>query len=139
MTVGCVELVLQTADGPRFVADCRANPFALVGHVKSILGPEAIKLSCGGLLAGNVRLKIVPLLWLPPESVAPYKMLFTNSNDDGWVGSFPTARVCKVLKPVPSVLTANTVPPQMPPCAVVPYRVFPDRTNSAYGKAPSVP
>ena len=48
-------------------------------------------------------------------------------------------KVCRVVKPVPLVLTANTVPsPQLPPLAAVPYRVLPDKINPAYGLAPSL-
>ena len=46
------------------------------------------------------------------------------------------------VKPVPSVLTANTVPlPELPPLYAVPYRVLPDKLviNPAYGLAPSLP
>src|SRR4051812_16098611 len=35
---------------------------------------------------------------------------------------------------------ANTVPfPELPPAAVVPYRVLPDKINPEYGKAPLLP
>src|SRR5690349_24225988 len=41
-------------------------------------------------------------------------------------------------KPVPSVLTANTVPPpELPAAAAVPYSVLPDKTSPAFGFAPS--
>ena len=36
-----------------------------------------------------------------------------------------------VVKPVPSVLTENTVPLPKPPPAAVPYKVFPDNNNLA--------
>ena len=41
-TTGAGELVVQTADEPRFVVDCRVKPVALVGHVKITLAPEGI-------------------------------------------------------------------------------------------------
>ena len=47
-------------------------------------------------------------------------------------------KLCRFVKPVPSVLTANTVPlPELPPTAV-PYRVLPDKINPACGWAPSL-
>jgi len=51
VTTGAGELVLQTADEPRLVVDCKVNPAALVGQVKTIpLGgtPESKIVSCGG-------------------------------------------------------------------------------------------
>src|SRR2546422_6740311 len=48
-------------------------------------------------------------------------------------------KLCRVVKPVPSVLMANTVPPPpSPPPDAVPYRVWPDTSNSACGLAPSL-
>ena len=39
---GAGELVVQTADELRSVADCRVKPVALVGHVRITLAPEGI-------------------------------------------------------------------------------------------------
>ena len=48
-------------------------------------------------------------------------------------------KLCRFVKPVPSVLTANTVPlPELPPPTAVPYRVLPDKINPAYGLTPSL-
>ena len=48
-------------------------------------------------------------------------------------------KLCRFVKPVPLVLTLNTVPwPELPPCSVVPYRVLPDKINLARGPAPSL-
>ena len=41
-TTGAGELVVQTADEPRLVVDCRVKPVALVGHVKMTLAPQGI-------------------------------------------------------------------------------------------------
>ena len=47
-------------------------------------------------------------------------------------------KLCRFVKPTPSVSTANTVPlPELPPDAV-PYRVLPDRISPADGPAPSL-
>src|SRR2546428_14144153 len=47
-------------------------------------------------------------------------------------------KLCRLVKPVPSVLTANTVPPpEPPPVLAVPYRLVPDEINPARGLAPS--
>src|SRR5947207_2587477 len=54
-------------------------------------------------------------------------------------GMISWVKLCRILKPVPSVLTANTVPsPEPPPPDAVPYRVWPDKSNSACGLAPSL-
>src|SRR5439155_17918939 len=51
----------------------------------------------------------------------------------------PAVKLCRVVKPVPSVLTANTVPlPELPPLPAVPYRVLPDKITPADGTAPSL-
>ena len=44
-TTGAGRLVVQLADGPRLVADCKVNPVALVGQVKTTFGPEEIIVS----------------------------------------------------------------------------------------------
>jgi len=49
-------------------------------------------------------------------------------------------KLCRFVKPVPSVLTANTVPlPELPPSLAVPYRMLPDIIKPASGLAPSLP
>ena len=60
---GAGELVAHTAGEARFVVDCKVNPAALVGHVKTISVTERVTVRCGG---GNERLNTVPLLELPP-------------------------------------------------------------------------
>src|SRR2546425_10692358 len=51
----------------------------------------------------------------------------------------PDVKLCRLVKPVPSVLTANPVPPpELPPVLAVPYRVLPDEINPARGLAPSL-
>ena len=72
-TMGVGELVVQKAGETRFVVDCKVNPVALVGHVKIILAPEGITVSCGG--GGSVRLNTVPEPELPPELAVPYRVL----------------------------------------------------------------
>ena len=50
---------------------------------------------------------------------------------------FMAVKVCRVVKPVPLVLRANTVPlPDIP--SDVPYRVLPDKSKPC-GTDPSVP
>ena len=65
------KLVLQAAVGERLVVDCKANPAALVGHVKTISAPDTLIVSCGA----NFRLNTVPLPVTPPYGVVPYKVL----------------------------------------------------------------
>src|SRR5579859_3276178 len=75
-TTGPGELVVQTADEPSSVADCKVNPAALVGHVKMTLASEGIIANCGALTLTdpNERLNTVPLP-LPPAAAVPYKVL----------------------------------------------------------------
>src|SRR5205809_1096744 len=48
-------------------------------------------------------------------------------------------KLCRIVKPVPSVLMANTVPePELPPICAVPYSVLPDKTKS-WGYCPFLP
>src|ERR1019366_5188029 len=128
-TTGAGELVVQTADEPRFVVDCRVNPVALVGHVKITLAPEGMMVSCGG--PGSVRLNTVPPLKLPPIAAIPYRVLPDKINPA--CGASPSllaqvmgsraVKVYRFVNAVPSVLTANTVPlPELPPSLAVPYR-----------------
>ena len=60
-TTGEVELVLQTTGETRLVVDCKVNPTALVGQVKTIpLGgtPESRIVSCG---RNHLRIVLFPL------------------------------------------------------------------------------
>src|SRR5438093_136064 len=86
-------------------------------------------------------LNTVPLLELPPPPAVPYRLLPDKINPpSSATPSLKPVKLYSVVKPVPSVLTANTVPPsETPPSAVVPYRVLPDKINPAYGKVPSPP
>src|SRR5438034_11201034 len=102
-------------------ADCNVNPAALVGHVKIILAPEGMTVSCGGV-TGNERLKTVPSPKSPPPDAVPYRVLPDKIKlATGKAPSPPPLKACRVVKPVPSVLTANTVPlPKLPPSDAVP-------------------
>src|ERR1035437_1886140 len=73
---GTGETVLQTADETRFVLDCKVNPAALVGHVKTTLVAERIIVSCGGTLTvntSNAPMSTMPsaIRGLPSKSFAP--------------------------------------------------------------------
>jgi len=57
-TTGSGETVVQSANQPRFVADCRVKPVALVGRVNMTFRCEATIISFG---RGSVRLNIEPL------------------------------------------------------------------------------
>src|SRR5439155_14477407 len=51
-----------------------------------------------------------------------------------------TVKLCRLVKPVPSAPTLNTVPaPERPPALAVPYRVLFDRVTPPNGLAPSLP
>src|SRR5438046_6481297 len=90
-TMGVGELVVQKAGETRFVVDCKVNPVALVGHVKIILAPEGITVSCGG---GSVRLNTVPLPELPPACAVPYRVLPYKINPA--IGKAPSLLVGKI-------------------------------------------
>src|SRR5256885_14144163 len=61
-------------------------------------------------------LNTVPLPELPPPAAVPYSVLPDKINPaSGLAPSSGPAKLCNVVKPVPSVLTANTVPPSEPP------------------------
>ena len=48
-------------------------------------------------------------------------------------------KLCRVVKPLPSVLTANTVPlPEVPPSIVVPYNLLLTKSSEAVGFEPSL-
>ena len=83
----------------------------------------------------------VPLSELPPKNAVPYRVLPDKTNPAlGMLPSLPFVKLYRFVKPVPLVLTANTVPkPLVPPSLAVPYRVLPDNTNPAYGTDPSLP
>ena len=110
-------MVVQTADEPRFVVDCKVKPAALVGHVKITLAAEGLTVSCGSAI-GNVRLNTVPRPELPPPAAVPYRVLPDKTSVQP--GTPPSllvlappdvsVKLCRVVNPVPSVLTANTVP-----------------------------
>ena len=91
---------------------------------------------------------IVPLPELPPTDAVPYRVLPDKSKPE--FGEAPSllpyggepevaVKLCRFVKPVPSVLTANTVPlPELPPAPAVPYSVLPDKSNLEFGRAPSL-
>src|SRR5579863_1292848 len=113
-TAGAVETGLQAAGGTRFVVDCKLKPVALVGHVKIKLAAEAVILSCGGV--GSEMLNTVPYPKLPPSSAVPYRVLPEIIKPK--VGLAPSllvellraVKLYRSVKPVPSVLMAQTVP-----------------------------
>src|SRR6266567_1078878 len=105
--------------------------------------PEGVMVSCGR----NERLNTVPLPELPPPCAVPYRVLPDRINPAEGRAPSPLAKVlgsvavklCRVVKPVPLVLTLNTVPlPELPPPSVVPYKVLPDTINPACGVTPSL-
>ena len=124
--------------------DCKVNPAKLVGHIKTTFDPERSIVSCG---CGNERLNIVPYPELPPLVDVPYRVLPDKINLAS--GEIPSllvtekrdvaAKLCRVVKSVPLVLTLKTVPfPELPPYIAVPNRVLPDKINPASGLAPSL-
>src|SRR5581483_11497925 len=90
---------------------------------------------CGG----NERLNTVPLPKLPPKEVVPYRMLPDKINPPFGLVPSLGVKLCRVLKPVPLVLTANTVPnPEPPPENVVPCSVPLAKSRAPFGEAPSI-
>ena len=90
----------------------------------------------------------VPAFELPPPNAVPYRVLPDKINPAPGLAPSPGGPVkqCRFVKPVPSVLTLNTVPSSevppfsgvLPPEYAVPYKVLPDKTNPAVGYAPSL-
>ena len=138
------ELVVQIADESRLVEECRVKPVELAGQVKITFTPEAITVSCGGP-TGNERLNAVPYprgAASPPLFAVPYRVLPDKINSA--YGKKPSllvvvfgsgaVKLYRIVKPVPSVLRANTVPlPELPPPSAVPYRMLFVRIKPAYG------
>src|SRR5712691_7626157 len=62
-----------------------------------------------------------------------------KTNPAGDAPSLPPLKLYRFVKPVPSVLTVNTVPlPEVPPKYVAPYRAPADRIKFDSGEAPSL-
>ena len=59
-TTGPGETVVQTAGGTRLAVDCKANPLALVRHVKRTFIAECKIVNCGLSSDPNERLNTVP-------------------------------------------------------------------------------
>ena len=89
----------------------------------------------------------VPYAELPPYAAVPYRVLPDKINPA--YGLAPSllgekkpevaVKLYRFVKPVPSVLTANTVPlAELPPRDAVPYKVLPDKIKLACGLAPSL-
>ena len=62
-------MVVQVADEPGFVVDCRVKPVKLVCHDRIISGPARVIVSDGG--GSNERLNTVPTPKAPPALVVP--------------------------------------------------------------------
>src|SRR6185369_12901686 len=91
-----------------------------------------------------LRANTVPPPQLPRTDAVPYSRCpDTTSCAYGLAPSrleeSSAEKLCRFVKPVPSVLIANTIPStDVPPPAVAPYKVMPDRTKPPYGYPPSV-
>src|SRR5688572_15481185 len=134
---------VQIVGETRLAVDCKVNPATLVGHVTITSDPIRMIVSRGGGGGdGSVRLNTVPLPGeMPPPIVVPYKVLsdkITPPHGESPSLRLKPAKLCRFVKPLPLVLTANTVPPPGPPPLAVPYRVLPDKNNLPIGKAPSL-
>src|SRR5260221_5047997 len=132
----------------------------LAGHFNRTLVLESLIVNCGIRIESPVKVcrvvKAVPSVLtantvprpnLPPLLAVPYRVLPSSDKTNPAYSMAPSAfvptkprlpevavKLCRVVKPVPSVLTANTVPiPPLPPKNAVPYRVLPDKINPAYG------
>ena len=141
ITTGLGLTAVQAPAKTRFVVDCNRKPAELVGHVKTTFVPERTNVSCGG---GNERLKTVPYPAWPPPPAVPKRVLPDKTNP---VGKLPSLfillvsvaeKVYSVVKPLPLVSKANTVPlPKLPPRLAIPYSILPDTINPL-GLAPSL-
>ena len=61
-TTGADVLGTQFTAETRLAVDCKLNPVALAGHVKTTLVPDDVmlKVGCGGELVPKARLNTVP-------------------------------------------------------------------------------
>src|ERR1035437_5027667 len=119
------------------------------GFAPSLLKEPAVKLCRVVKTVPSVlSLNTVPLPEMPPPHAVPYRVLPDKINPPYGVapslfsGGEPwrTVKLCRGVKPVPLVLSLNTVPlPALTPSRAVPYRVLPDKINPAFGIAPSLP
>src|SRR5665213_622606 len=125
------ETIFQPAGETRLVVDCKVNvsPAVLVGQIKTTLAAERLIVSWG---CGNVMLNTVPAPFVPPRTAVPYRVL-PDMVKLPYGEPEVAVKLYKVVKLVPSVLTANTVPAsELPPNAAVPYRALPDNINSPH-------
>ena len=65
-TTGPGTALVQDADEPRFVVDCKVIPVAVVGQVTMIFAPESVIVGCS-----KNRLNIVPQPEVPPAVAVP--------------------------------------------------------------------
>ena len=89
---GAGETALQADGGVRLVADCKANPSAFVGQVRTAFVPETPRVNSGG----RNRLNTVPLPPVPPTCASPYSVLLDKIPDTGPAPSLfvvPTSRL----------------------------------------------
>ena len=87
---------------------------------------------------------------MPPPNVVPYRVFPEAITPQPGLAPpvlvtareilEPAVKVCRTVKPIPSVLTRNTVPfPELPPVSADPYNVPSDGTAPDSGWAPSLP
>src|SRR5215470_13705123 len=107
MINGVAEMVVHAAGIATFVVDSKLNPSMLAGHDKMTFEPEREIANPGCTESLNTVFEVIPYSTFPAIASPP---------------SGPTlGKLYAVANPVPSVLTAKTVPsPQRPPSAVVP-------------------
>src|ERR1039457_1702166 len=81
VTAFCPVTVIQTG-AARFVADCRAKPIKLAGHVKITLVPERRMASCGTPTVSGTpeRRNTTPVFMLSPWLVVPYRVVPDKTN-----------------------------------------------------------
>src|ERR1039457_1168836 len=98
-TTAAGETLLQTVVETRLVVDCKVNPVALVGHVKTTFAPEGnmVSVGAGALTDPNVRLNTVPLPFVPPADAVPYRVLPDKINRA--VGKNPSLLVIFMNEP----------------------------------------
>src|SRR5579862_4728029 len=144
MTTEAGKTVVQAAVEERFVVNFKVKPENVSAHVKITLPPDRTMANCGcgGLTELKEILNTVPFPFVPPSLAVPYSVLPDKVKPASGLapslllefGPFVAVKSWSVVKPVPSVLRAKTVPlPEVPPNGVVPYRVVPNRINSAFG------
>src|SRR5436190_12941031 len=77
---GILKTGVQTVGGVRVAVACKVNPEALVGHIRTTLGPDGNIVSRGRPAVSEDSRNNVPRPELPPPAAVPYNVLAAITN-----------------------------------------------------------